>query len=76
MAEDDLELTWRRALVHERGGVVRVRKRSGASVLEELRKARRPTRLRAVVLVPTAQLVRTERLARALARDHRAVTRG
>lgn len=70
MAEDDLELTWRRALVHEGRAVVRVRKRSRTRVLEELREARRPTRLGAIVLVPTTQLVGPKRLTRALTRDH------
>lgn len=67
VAEDDLELTWRRAVMHKRRRVVGVREAGGTSVLEERRVARSPASLRAVVVVPATQLVRTERLAAALA---------
>lgn len=61
MTEDDFELFGGRALVHERGAIVRVGEGRRARVLEELRVARRPARVRAVVVVPAAQLVRPER---------------
>ncbi|KAI3429095.1 uncharacterized protein J3R85_008741 [Psidium guajava] len=75
VAEDDLELARRGALVHQRRAVVRERERGGAGALEELRVARRPARVFAVVVVPAAQLVGPERLAPALARHHGAVPR-
>jgi hypothetical protein len=74
VAEDDLQLTWRRAFVHKSWAIMGIRKRGRARMLEELREARSPTRLRTVVVVPTAQLVRTERLAPTLARHDRPVT--
>lgn len=70
MAEYDLELARRGALVHERGGVVGVRESGRAGVLEEQRERRRPARLRAVVVPSAAQLVVVEGLAPALARHH------
>lgn len=59
----------------KRGAVVSVRKCSRARVLEELRVRRRPARARAVVVVPAAQLVRTESHAPTLAPNYMAPCR-
>lgn len=75
VTENNFELTWRGTLVHERRAIMGISKRGWTSVLEKLRKARSPTRLRTVVVVPTAQLVRTKRLATTLTSHHGAVTR-
>ncbi|CAH9109133.1 unnamed protein product [Cuscuta epithymum] len=74
VAENDFQLTRRRTRVRQRRHVVRVRVRRRASLLEELRVARRPARLRAVEMVPAAELVRLERFAPTLAGHHRPVT--
>lgn len=75
VAENDFELTWRRALMHERRAIVRVSEGRRTSVLEELRVARRPAGLRAVVMVPAAELIRPEGRAAALAPDNRPMRR-
>lgn len=69
MAEYDLELLWSGAVVRQRRAVVRVRERGRALALEVVRVRARPARLGTVVHVPTAQLVRPERRAPALAPD-------
>lgn len=70
VTEDDLQLTWSRALMHERGGIVGVRESSWTRVLEELRVARCFTRLWVVVMVSAAELVGAEGMAPALATHH------
>lgn len=61
--------------MHERRAVMGISHRGWTSVLEELRKARSPTCLRTVVMVPTTQLVRAKRLTPTLTCHHGAVTR-
>lgn len=74
MAEDDLEFTRRRTLVHKRGVIVGICKGGRASVLKEIRVARRLTRLWTVEMVPTAQLIRTQSLTPAFASHNRTMT--
>lgn len=74
MAEDNLELTRGRTLVHERRCVMRKGERRRARVLEERGVHRPLTHLRAIVMVPTAKLVRVKSLTPTLTRHHRAVT--
>jgi hypothetical protein len=69
VAEDDLELARRGALVGERGAVVRVGEGLRALSLEELRVLGGAAGVRAVVHVAAAQLVGAEGLAAALARE-------
>lgn len=73
MAEDDLELTWRRALVDERRAIMRISESSGASMLEKLRVVGSPASLRTVIVVPATDLIRTESFASTLASHHRTV---
>nr|GMD69348.1 glyoxalase family protein, expressed [Ipomoea batatas] len=73
VTENDFELTRRRALVHQRRGVVGVSESGRTSVLEELGVGRRLAGLRVIVVVSAAELVRLEGLAPALARNDRAV---
>ncbi|KAA8543909.1 hypothetical protein F0562_021915 [Nyssa sinensis] len=68
VTENDLELTWRRALVRERRAIVRIGERGRTRVLEELGVTRTTTRLRTVVMVSATELVRTERFTATLAR--------
>lgn len=75
MAENNFKLTRRGALMDERWAIVRISERRRASVLKELRVARPPASLRAVVVVPAAELIRTEGGAATLATHHRPVRR-
>lgn len=70
MAEDDLELTRRGAVVGEGGAVVRVGGGGGARVLEEVGVGGGLTREGAVEVVPAAELVGAEGLAAALTGHH------
>lgn len=76
MAKYNLELLGRRALVYK-GGVVMSESKGGRTrMLEEQRVKGRLTHLWAVIMVPTAQLVRAQSLAPTLTRHHGSVTRG
>lgn len=70
VTENDLELTWRTALMHQRRTVMGEGESGRTRLLEEIRVARPLTRLRTVVVSPTAKLVRAKRLAPALAPHH------
>lgn len=73
VAKDDLELLGSNTVVGERRPVTGVGVCGWACVLEELRVWRPSASLRAVVVVPAAELVRAEGLAPALASNHHAV---
>lgn len=76
MAKDNLELAGGGALVHERRRVMGEGEGGGTRVLEEGGVNRALARVSAVEVVPTAQLVRVEGLAPALARHDGAVGGG
>lgn len=73
MAEDDLQLSRRRTLMHQRRRIVGKSEGGGTRVFEEIREVGSTTRGWAVVVVPAAKLVCPERLAAALARHDMAV---
>lgn len=73
MTENNLEFTRRRALMHHRRAIMRIRESSRTRVLEKLGIARTPTRLRIIKMVPTTKLVGTESLTPTLTTHHRTV---
>ena len=75
VAENDFELSWRRALMHERRTVICISKRGRTSALKELRVGRSLTRLWAIILVLTTQFIATKRLTPTLTTNNWTVTR-
>lgn len=75
VAENDFELTWRRALMPQRRTVMCIGKRSRTSVLKELREGRSPTRLWAIIVVPTTQFIGTKSFTPTLTSNNWTVTR-
>lgn len=73
MAEDNLKLTWRGALMHQRRSVMSVGESGRTSVLEKQRKRRRFASMWTVVMPSAAELVFIEGLTAALAGYHLAV---
>lgn len=76
VTENDLELTWRRAVMRQRRTIMRVRERGRTRVFEKLRIVGSLASLRAIVMIPTAKLVSPKCSTRALAPYHVSVTRG